>query len=71
MAKQPFYHRCEGAVMFTTTQPMSESEFITALQKALKPYGLIKNSIQIESINVGGVLESGWMNPEAGDPSDI
>ncbi len=72
MNKQPFYHRCEGAVMFTATRPVSEEEFIAALEKALKPLGLVKGTVEIECINDGsGVLESGWMEPEAGDPADL
>lgn len=72
MNKQPFYHRCEGAVMFTATRPVSEDEFIAALEKALKPLGLVKGTVEIECINNGdGYLESGWLEPEPGDPSDL
>ena len=72
MNKQPFYHRCEGAVMFTATKPISEEEFIAVLEKALKPLGLVKGTVEIECINDGnGVLESGWMEPEAGNPDDL
>lgn len=63
--KQPFYHRCEGAVLFTATRPVSEEEFIAALEKALKPLGLVKGSVEVESIN------GNWMESEAGDPADL
>ena len=71
MNKQPFYHRCEGAVLFTATRPVSEEEFIKALEKALKPLDLVAGTVEIESINNEGTLVSGWLEPEAGDPCDL
>lgn len=64
MNKQPFYHRCDSAILFTGTRPVSKKEFIAALEKALKPLGLVKGTVEIED-------DSGWMEPEAGDPSDL
>ena len=69
--KQPFYHRCAGAVMFTATKPVSEQEFIAALEKALRPLGLVRGSVEVECINDNGTLVSGWLEPEAGDPADL
>ncbi len=71
MNKQPFYHRCEGAVMFTATTPISEQQFISVLEKALKPLGLVPNTVEIECLNDNGTLLSGWLEPEAGDPRDL
>ena len=70
--KQPWYHRCDGAILFTATQPVSEKEFTAALEKALKPFGVVRGTVEVESINDGsGSLQSGWMDPEPGDPSDL
>jgi hypothetical protein len=73
MNKQPFYHRSEGALTFTATKPISESEFIKAVEKALKPLGLVSGTVDIECIHdeETKTLFSGWMEPEAGDPSDL
>jgi hypothetical protein len=71
--KQPFYHRCDGAVLFTATRPISEKEFIAALEKALKPLGLVKGSVEVEGFGglAGGEITSGYMEPEPGDPADL
>lgn len=72
MNKQPFYHRCDGALLFTASSPIREEEFITAVEKALEPLGLIKGSFEIEPINNNdGTLSSGWVEPQAGDPMDL
>ena len=70
--KQPWYHRCEGALLFTTTEPVTEKECIKALEKALKPFGVVTGSVEFESVDAGdGTLVSGWADPEPGDPSDL
>lgn len=69
--KQPFYHRCAGAVLFTATRSITEEEFVAALEKALKPLGLVKGTVEIEGISDGKEIHSGWMDPEAGDPADL
>jgi len=72
MAKQPYYHRCEGAVLFTATQPVTEEEFVKAVEKALKPFGVVKGTVEVESVaDENGALFSGWVEPEPGDPSDL
>ncbi len=73
MNKQPFYHRSEGAIMFTATRPISEAEFLAAVEKALKPLGIVTHTLEIEACRdeETGTLHSGWMEPEAGDPSDL
>jgi hypothetical protein len=68
--KQPYYHRVE-ALLFTATQPLTEQQFLLALRKALIPLGLIPTSLEIESQNHNGILESGWHEPEPGNPSDL
>lgn len=71
MTKQPFYHRVEGALLFTATRPISEKEFIAALERGLKSCGLVKNSVEIECLNVDGKLVSGYCDAEPGDPDDL
>ena len=72
MAKQPWYHCCEGVLLFTTTEPVTEGQFLEAVSKALKPFGLVKGSLEIASITAeDGTLTSGWAEPEPGDPSDL
>lgn len=72
MSKQPYYHRCEGAVLFTCTQPLTEDDFIAVLEKGLKKFGLVKGSVEVECIHDGdGELVSGFTEPEPGDPDDL
>lgn len=71
MTKQPFYHRVEGAVLFTATRPVSEEEFIAAVERGLKSCGLVKGSVEVECLNEDGVLVSGYGEPEPGDPADL
>jgi hypothetical protein len=58
MNKQPWYHG--ASVLFTTTMPVTEEQFIAAMQKALKPYGVVYVEVEGE-----------YMDPEAGDPTDL
>ena len=70
MSKQPWYHR-SNAVLFTATQPITEEQFTKAVEKALKKYGVLRGTVEVECINMGDHLVSGWMEPEPGDPADL
>ena len=63
---QPFYHR--ATLLFTTTTGCSEERFVAALRafarsKAGRSIGLVAESVEVEP--------NEWMEPEAGDPSDL
>ena len=60
--KQPFFHRCDG-LLFTATKPVSEAEFLAAVSKALKPFGLVLGTLEVEP--------DGWAEPDPGDPADL
>ena len=76
MNKQPFYHEFEGQVLFTATRPLTKEEFISALEKGLKKYGLVEGTVElhdpreVDVLNLGEQYD-GWAEPEAGDPHDL
>lgn len=72
MSKQPYYHRCDGALLFTTTVPVTEEEAVVEIERAFKKFGVLKGSVEFESLNgEDGKLYSGWNEPLPGDPSDL
>jgi hypothetical protein len=67
MNKQPFYHRIDG-LLFTSTTGFGEQRFIQAFtefckSKKAKELGIIADTVEIEY--------DGYLEPEAGDPSDL
>ena len=72
MADQPWYHRVDGAILFTAKNPISEDDFIAAVESGLKKLGVVPGTVELEYINDGdGRLVSGYCEPEPGDPSDL